>query len=768
MDLPRTSNAHPREELTLSRDLGLFTITMIGIGAMIGAGIFVLTGIAAGVAGPALMLAFLLNGVVTLFTAMAYAELGSAFPSAGGGYRWVKQALGGTWGFLSGWMDWFAHFVAGSLYALAFGRFATELWLMAGLPTFGLSVHRMSLIFMTMVVALFTYINYRGASETGLVGNVITLTKVAILAMFILFGLMAMFRTPHWTARFTDDFMPNGFGGVLVAMGLTFIAFEGYEIIAQSGEEVKSPERNIPRAIFYSIFTVVIIYVLVAFASIGSVQPPSGVLPHEYLGERKEVAIVEVARQIFPLGTGTLLLLISGLASTMSALNATTYSSSRVAFSMGREGNLPEFLGRIHPQRHTPHWAVSLSGSLMAILAWSLPIEHVAAAADIMFLLLFIMVNISVMVLRHKEPDRKRGFSIPWFPAIPILGLVTQGMLAVYLFTYSPVAWYVIAGWIGGGLLAYYAYFSKVEEKIKPKEILMEEVLVSREYSVLVPVSNQEQARVLGLIGSILAQSHGGEVLALYVARVPPQLSLADGRYFLKEGRQILERVIEQAKTREVPVHTVIRLGRNVAEAVRKTAIENASNFIVMGWPGRTETPGRIFGSVIDPILSDPPADMAVVRCRAYRPLHSILVPVGGDPNSRLAARVAVAMARVGEFGPVRVTLLHVVPPRAGKSALVRAEQAFDHALEGIHYEHIERRVVEGINVVETVLKEIDGHDLVVIGATSESLFRNILVGSVSERIARESPVTVIMVKRRSSALRSFLRQTVLGPPTAR
>ena len=127
---------------------------------MIGAGIFVLTGIAAGVAGPALVLVFFLNGIVTSFTALAYAELGSAFPEAGGGYLWVKEGLGGASGFLAGWMSWFAHAVAGSLYALGFGRFATELWTMAGASTFGLSIDQMSLIFMTLIIVIFTLINY--------------------------------------------------------------------------------------------------------------------------------------------------------------------------------------------------------------------------------------------------------------------------------------------------------------------------------------------------------------------------------------------------------------------------------------------------------------------------------------------------------------------------------------------------------------------------------------------------------------------------------
>jgi amino acid transporter/nucleotide-binding universal stress UspA family protein len=764
MNNEQETPAHAAGEVTLSRDLGLFTVTMIGVGGMIGAGIFALTGIAAGVAGPALVLAFFLNGIVTLFTAMVYAELGSAFPEAGGGYLWVKEGLGGAQGFLAGWMSWFAHAVAGSLYALAFGRFASELWIMAGLPTFGLSVHQMTLGFMTLIIVIFTTINYRGASETGTVGNVVTMTKVTILGVFVVFGLIAMSRTEAWHARFTTGFMPNGFGGVLVAMGLTFIAFEGYEIIAQSGEEVVNPKRNIPRATFLSILIAVTIYILVGVTAIGATIPPAGMKAYEYLGKMKEVAIVEVARQVFPLGIGAVVLLFSGLVSTMSALNATTYSSSRVSFAMGRDHNLPAIFARVHPRRHTPYWAVIFSGGLMIAMAWSLPIEHVAAAADIMFLLLFLQVNLTVMILRHKRPDLERGFRVPWFPVVPVIAIFSNGILALYLFAFSPVVWYLAIGWILVGLLAYYAYFSRIEAMEKPKEILLEEVLVSRDYSVLVPVADQEQANILGQIGAILAQDNHGEVLALHVVRVPPQLTLGEGRLFLKEGRSYLEAVIRQAKAREVPVHTIIRLGRNVAEAVRKTAIENASDLILLGWPGYTRSSGRVYGSVIDAVVDAPPTDVAVVRYRARRLLRSILVPVAGGPNSRRIVKMAVSMAKLGEDGPAKVTLLHVVPVGAHNADWVRAEQAFNHALEGIYYEHLERHIVEGTGVVEAVLAEAEGHDLIIVGASEEPLFRNLLLGNISEQIAERASVTVIIVKRRSGRIHSFLRQTVLEP----
>ncbi len=641
--------------VTLSRNLSLFTITMIGVGGMIGAGIFVLTGIAAGVAGPALVVAFILNGIVTTFTAMSYAELGSAYSQAGGGYLWVKEGIGGAVGYLSGWMDWFAHIVAGSLYALAFGRFASQLLVTFNLPMFGLTVEQLTLIMMTAIIVIFISINYRGVSETGKVGNVVTLTKIIILCIFAIFGVIAMLNTQAWHARFTTGFMPNGFLGILVAMGLTFIAFEGYEIIAQSGEEVVNPKRNVPRAIFLSILIAVIIYILVSVTAIGAVKAPEGMAAYQYLGEQKEIAIVEVAQQVLPFGIGGIILLFSGLISTMSALNATTYSSSRVSFAMGRDHNLPGFFANIHAQRHTPYWAVIFSGGLMMLIAWSLPIESVAATADVMFLCLFLLVNIAAIRLRRLRPDLDRGYHIPWFPAIPIIAIVCNLSLAVYLFTYSQIAWFTAIGWVLVGYVLYQAVFSKIEAMEKPKEILMEEVLVSRDYSVVVPVVDQEMATILGRIGTIIAQANQGEVLALNVIKVPSQLTLGEGRLFLKEGRSYLETIIDEAKEHDVPVHTIIRLGRDIAEAIKKTAIENAADLVLLGWPGYTHSEGRLYGSIIDPIVENPPTNVAVVRYRKYRPLKNILVPISGGPNSRLAVDTAVNMASVPGEGPVKV-----------------------------------------------------------------------------------------------------------------
>ena len=196
-------------------------------------------------------------------------------------------------------------------------------------------------------------------------------------------------------------------------MGQTFIAFQGFEVIAQSSEEIKNPRKNIPRAVFLSLLILVPIYILVAITAIGTV-PSEGMKPWDYLPLQKETALVNVARNFFV--GGGVLILIGGVISTISALNATIFSSSRVAFAMGRDRNFPAFFSKVHPKNFTPHWSILVSLIIIVLMAVSLPIEDVACAADIMFLLLFLQVNIAMIRLRKKRKDLDRGFKAPLFP----------------------------------------------------------------------------------------------------------------------------------------------------------------------------------------------------------------------------------------------------------------------------------------------------------------------------------------------------------------
>src|SRR4029079_1733347 len=253
-DEERRSSTGMTPQNQLVRSLGLLDILMVGIAAMIGGSIFVLTGPAIGLAGSAVIAAFIINAIITLFTAMAYAELGSAMPEAGGGYLWVREGLPRPNAFISGWMAWLAHIIAGSLYAVGFGSFFVSMLHTANILTIDnlLGFIPLDKLVAVLAIAVFTYINIKGKSETGKAGTIVTVVQLVAIISIIIAGLWSMSNSPNWQSNFAN-FMPMGIGGLVSAMGLTFIAFEGYEIIVQTGEEVKNPKRNIPRAIFISL-----------------------------------------------------------------------------------------------------------------------------------------------------------------------------------------------------------------------------------------------------------------------------------------------------------------------------------------------------------------------------------------------------------------------------------------------------------------------------------------------------------------------------------
>jgi CIC family chloride channel protein len=194
------------------------------------------------------------------------------------------------------------------------------------------------------------------------------------------------------------------------------------------------------------------------------------------------------------------------------------------------------------------------------------------------------------------------------------------------------------------------------------------------------------------------------------------------------------------------------------------TAMENASDLIVLGWPGYTNTAGKLFGSVVDPIVDNPPVDVVVVRPRKWQPLKNILVPVTEGANSRRAVKAAVNMAKACFDNDVGVTVLHVLPPNPSEGDHIRGQHALADSVNGIEYSLLEKKLVEGPSPYETIMAESQGYELIVVGATEEPLFRNFLVGTLPERIARNAQTTVMMVKRRSGPLHSFVRQALLEP----
>lgn len=558
-------------------------IIMVGIAGMIGGAIFVLTGPAIGLAGPAVIIAFIINATITLFTAMAYAELGSAIPEAGGGYLWIREGLPRPNAFISGWMAWFAHIVAGSLYAVGFGAFLYSLLGpdMAGIlsdePLLGFIPF--DKLIAVLAVAVFTYINVKGTSETGRTGTIVTIIQLGTIAAIIAFGIWVTSTKPDWEANFAE-FLPNGIAGLVAAMGLTFIAFEGYEIIVQTGEEVKNPKRNIPRAIFISLAIVVVLYCLVAFVSIAAITPPGGGEPvWKFIGDGDELGIMQAAEMFMPYGA--LIVLGGGMVSTLAALNATTFSSARVAFAMGRHYNLPHSLSSIHPVNKTPHVAVIISGIIMAVMAYALPLNDIAVAAGVIFLLLFTQVNIAAITIRRIYGDKlSYGFKMPFFPIIPIVGIFLKIGLALYLLVTQPLSWGITVVWVAVGFMLYRMYTFKQEIEHYAPIVTSEGDLKRQDYRILIPYTPENPDRLIKYAIRI-AKETSGEVNILRVITVPHQTPLSAGTAFADTARRSFEPLEKMLDKENVPSHYLVRVSHDSSEAILATIEEQKIDVLV-------------------------------------------------------------------------------------------------------------------------------------------------------------------------------------------
>lgn len=445
----------------LSRDMTVTQATMTGVGAMIGAGIFVLTGIAAGIAGPGLLVAFALNGVIATLIALVYAELGSAMPEAGGGYVWARAGLGETQGFFSGWMSWFAAAVAGSLYSLGFGAYFVTLLSNIGIEFPQNQIFLIEKIVAVIAIILFLLINQTGSAVMGKAETWISGAKVLILAFFILTGIIIMTSNPSQTSTNLENFFPRGFFTIFAAMGFTFIAFEGYEVVCQTGEEIYDPHLNIPKAVIYSILIVIPIYLLVGLVSLGAFTA-EGQATWQFLSEHEELGLLFAAEQMLP-GFGLAVILFGGILSTLSALNAAIYSSTRVAFALGRDGSLPTMIGKVSSKHHTPVNSIWVTGLVIIIMAVIIPIEAVAASAGLIYMLLFGQVMVAAILIRKKMRKSKvekldYGYKTPFFPLIPIIGIIALVIIFSFTLFLHSEALITITVWILLGACVYVLY----------------------------------------------------------------------------------------------------------------------------------------------------------------------------------------------------------------------------------------------------------------------------------------------------------------------
>jgi len=749
----------------LSRELSLFHITMMGVGMMIGAGVFLGIGNAIGVAGPGgVVLTFTLNGLLGMFTAMSYAELSSAVPRAGGAYNFTRIAFGRGPSFLAGWMEWFASSVAGSVYSLTFAIYTLHYLEQLGLirwDLFPVPEYYAQKLVAIIIAAIFIYINYRGASETGKAGAFFTLGQTVMLGIVGIVGLLVVIRDPSRLTNF-QPFLPHGWHKLLVTMGFTYVAFEGFEVIAQAGDETIDPRKNIPKAMLYSIFIVVSTYILVSFAAIVGVKsgaPGVEGVPWEWIGQFKEKGFGMAVARLMPLGSFVVTLTV--IFASTSALNATIYSATRVSYALGRDRMLPGFFAKISKRQKTPYFALIFTSVIVISVASFLPTMDVASSASIMFLFLFFTVNLSVIKIRKYMADELTyGYIMPFFPVIPIVAIICQVVLAVGLHEMSWMAWIVAPFWIGSGIVIYLLYAKKHAITTHEEIVVLEEepAPISKKYRIMVPIANPENA--LQLIGNTfkLCGAKDAQVELLHMVAIPEQVPLSDAGKYALPGKEAITEAMLYLEPR-FPITTTIRYCRNIARGIVMASREKKVDMIIMGWHGNISyRRSFIFGSTLDPVVEKAPCHVVVFKDCPNKEYRKILVPFAGGPNGELAFEIASILIEPdgGEIVPLNVAR----PGQPTQDIEAFLEEAVKQP--ELNKNLFSPKYLISKNFVESIVTEANegDYDLVIIGATREKILKQLIRGSLPEEIARKVKKPLVMVNA-TEGFKLFMKRII-------
>jgi len=743
----------------LSRELSLFHITMMGLGMMIGAGVFLGIGNSVYIAGPGgVLLTFSLNGIIALLTALSYAELSSAVPHAGGAYNFARLAFGRGTSFTAGWMEWFASSVAGSLYAVTFAiytvRYFQGLGLIDWIP---FSTYSTEKIVAFLIALLFLYINYRGASETGKIGAFLTLGQTLFLVLIGLIGFIIAVKDPSRLQNFSP-FLPHGWSKLLITMGFTYVAFEGYEVIAQAGDETIDPKSNLPKAMIYSVAIVTFTYVAVAFASLIAVKAGSSGIegaPWEWIGQFRERGFGEAVARLMPFGNFFLTLAV--IFASVSALNATIYSATRASYALGRDRMLPKIFSSISDKRKTPWVALLFSGIIVISVAVLLPTMDVASSASIMFLFLFFLVNLSVIKIRLTMGDElDYGFIMPLFPWFPIFAIICQAILAIWLVHMSWISWIVAPLWIISGIIIYF-FYSRSHATATADEIhVLEEERAPEgdQYRIMVAVANPDNALSMIRTTYFISSAKQARIKLLHMVPVPDQVPLSDADKFMTEGKEgIVEAMLYLVL--KFPITTTIRYCRNIARGILNAVKSKKIDMLIMGWHGRPRGHGFKLGSTIDYIIERVPSNVVILKDCGNRQFKKILVPVGGGPNSAFALEIASILAEVDD-GTITGLIVN-----DDKNKVDINQIALDPKNIGkINAARILTKRVNAKNITDAILSEAENHDLVIIGSTLDPLIAQVTRDSISHAVAQRCQKPLIMVKA-SSRIKSWLRRLI-------
>ncbi len=781
-----TDDSSETRSQELGRSIGLPGAVGVGVGAIVGGGVLALAGAAYAVTGPSAVLAFALNGVIALLTALSFAEISAAVPLSGGTYTFARRVLTVEIAFVVGWVVWFASIVAAVLYALGFAAYAgLVIDRFAQQVSVDLPFSPAGRVFIAILAMVATAFYTLGLTRRVTAGSQWpTVAKVVVFFVLILAGAAVLTQQPStvYRERLTP-FFAGGAGGLFAAMGYTFIALQGFDLIAAVGGEVKDPGRNIPRAMLISLAVALAIYLpFLLIVAIVGVGPGTSITA---LSAADPATVVARAAENYLGAFGFWLVIVAAVLSMLTGLQANLFAASRMAFTMARDRTLPRRLGQLRSSHGTPALAAIATGALVGATTVALPdVAAAGAAASLVFLISFALVHWTNVLMRRRGEGQDMPFRVPFFPLVPAIGGASCLALALIQARAVPSAGGVALAWLCLGWVLYLTLFARRARVVDASAEGLDPQLVrlrGRTPRVLVPIANPATAAAMVEVAGAMAPTTVGRVLLLSVIRRPGELGFREpssgnfnvagpddghpGADEAEAGRPVaeergtgepsahvaaLQEVLGAALTTSFAASLAPEALTVVADDPWREIARVANTYrcesLLIGLGGSATDPGE---RRIEELVSAVDSDVIILRAPPKWRLgqvRRVLVPVRGNTDqSRPRARLLGSLARGREL---EVTFLQIVPKRASDLQVYKARRELAELASDEIRTPCEVLVERSADVVGEVATRAHGYDLVVLGLQRLGRKKKIL-GDAARLLAQKTEGGLIMISRR-------------------
>ncbi|MGM0744606.1 MAG: amino acid permease [Bacteroidota bacterium] len=739
--------ATDQQSASVNRTIGLFGALGIGVGAMVGGGILALAGVAFAVSGPSAIVAFIINGLIAIITALSFAEMASANPQSGGTYTYAKKALSLQVAFGVGWIVWFASLVAAVLYALGFGSFAV--FALQQIPIGGFQdIVGLKLFSVLLALAAIVYFTFKLTRSSGDGGVFINVGKLVVFAILIAGGLAVFVQTPFSHIKQSlDPFFSGGFSGVVAAMGYTFIAMQGFDLIASAAGEIKEPEKTIPKAMIGTLVVGLSVYLPLLF-----VMSTVGVLPGESivgLSRDNPETVLAIAAQNYLGAFGFWLVLIAGIFSMLSALQANLFAASRISLRMANDRTLSHHMANIDKRFGTPVISVWVTSGIVGLLVLILPdVAAAGAASSLIFLITFALGHVIMMLMRSRSYKETETFKAPFFPALPIIGMTACVALAIFQAIVEPAAGVISLFWLIIGGILFVSFFVKKAEAIEASEQALDPDLVRlRGLSplVLLPISNPANAESMVFVADALAPPVVGRVLLLSIVIPSKEKNDIDRR--LSSSRDVTQYALKASFEAGLRPDTLTTIAEHPWEEIERVAkVHNCRSLLL----GLSDLNDFETSQNLEKLVKHVKSDVVVFR----QPYSSwkiteakkVLVPVAGfSSHDTLRARIAASLWRSSQ---PEMKFIQILPSDTAAEIIKKNHQRLTRFASRIIPGKVEVEVIPNDDVIHELVSQSNQHDLVIMGLGKPTA-KEKAFGKVALELAENTDSALIFISKK-------------------